>query len=248
MRRMFCSVRYMVGSSRVMTPEIMDQPDVDGSAHALALEGLRRINKASRAARQIAHPILAMAQRRGLRRISLLDVACGGGDVPIGVALAAREAGLEIDLTLLDRSTTALNIASEAAERAGFKPRFVQREVSADLPVGEFDVITSSLFLHHLEKKEQVVSLLARMRARAARLIVVSDLRRGAPGLLAAWLGSRVLSRSEIVHHDAPASVRAAWTMEELSLCAYQAAIPEARVLKSWPFRMLLIWESKGAA
>ena len=81
------------------------------------LEGLRRINEASKAAAQMAGPIVDHARRNNLARLSMLDIACGGGDVPVGIASLARQAGIEVDLTLLDRSATALALAAAAAER-----------------------------------------------------------------------------------------------------------------------------------
>ena len=59
------------------------------------------------------------------------------------------------------------------------------------------------------------------MRTISRRMVVISDLRRCRLGWLTAWAGSRILSRSGIVHHDAPVSVRAAWTVQEL--CGFAA-------------------------
>jgi hypothetical protein len=76
---------------------------------------------------------------------------------------------------------------------------------------------------------------------------VISDLRRCSAGLIAAWIGSRVLSRSPIVHFDAPASVRAAWTLAELAEFASRARMRNVKVQRSWPWRMLLTWDATGA-
>ncbi len=62
-------------------------------------------------------------------------------------------------------------------------------------------------------------------------------------GLAAAWLGCRLLSRSPIVHFDGPASVRAAWTIEELQSFAVAAQMDGAVVRACAPWRMLLVWK-----
>jgi 2-polyprenyl-3-methyl-5-hydroxy-6-metoxy-1,4-benzoquinol methylase len=238
----------MLTNQRYITAEIMDGPNVEAEAHALALEGLRRINTASKAAAQMARPIVEYALRQNLTRLSMLDIACGGGDVPVSIALLARQAGIEIELTLLDRSATALRLAAAAADRAGIACRCVQADLMDRWNNSAFDVVTCSLFLHHVSEPSHVVELLNRMRTISHRMVVVSDLRRCRMGLLTAWAGSRILSRSGIVHHDAPASVRAAWTIRELTDFAGRAEMNNARVERCWPWRMLLIWQAEGHA
>ena len=236
----------MLTNQRYITAEIMDGPNVEAAAHALALEGLRRINAASKAAARMARPIVEYALREKLNRLSMLDIACGGGDVPVSVALLTRQAGVEIDLTLLDRSPTALKLAAAAADRAGIGSRCVQADLMDQWNDSDFDIVTCSLFLHHVSEPAQVVALLNRMRTISRRMVIISDLRRCRMGLLTAWAGSRILSRSGIVHHDAPASVRAAWTMPELTGFAARADMKDARIEKCFPWRMLLIWRAEG--
>ena len=55
----------MLTKPRYITAEIMDGPNVDPSAHAEALEGLRRINTASKTALIMADPIIALAREMG---------------------------------------------------------------------------------------------------------------------------------------------------------------------------------------
>jgi 2-polyprenyl-3-methyl-5-hydroxy-6-metoxy-1,4-benzoquinol methylase len=238
----------MFTSQRRVVEEIMDGPNVEPSAHAEALAGLRRINAASKAAARMSIPIIRMARREKLDRFSTLDVACGGGDVSVGIANILSEAGIGVDLTLLDRSETALKLASETARAAGISAKTVRADLLDDWNPSSFDVVTCSLFLHHLLEADQVVKLLMRMRTIARRLVVISDLRRCDMGFAAAWIGSRVLSRSPIVHYDGPASVRAAWTVPELTDFALRAGMKDARIERCWPWRMLLIWDAAGKA
>lgn len=238
----------MLTNERHITAEIMDDPNIDAAEHAMALEGLRRINAASKAAARMARPIIDKARRENIRRLSVLDIACGGGDVPVGVAGLARQAGVEIELTLLDRSETALKLATATADQSGIACRCVQADLMDPWNESIFDVVTCSLFLHHVSEPVRVVELLKRMRTISRRMVIISDLRRCRMGLLTAWVGGRVLSRSGIVHHDAPASVRAAWTMPELTGFAKGAEMKDARIERCWPWRMLLIWQAEGRA
>ena len=237
----------MLTTQRHIIPEIMDRPDVNVADHAEALAGLRRINAASKAAEKIAAPIIRLARRKNLHRLSMLDIACGGGDVPLSVAKLARKFGIEIDLTFLDRSQTALNLAAAAANNARIQSRSICADLMDDWNHSNFDVVTCSLFLHHVLQPDRVVQLLQRMRTIARHIVVISDLRRSPLGLFVAFAGSRILSPSAIVHHDAPASVRAAWTLRELTDFAARASLTRARVHRCFPWRMLLIWENPGS-
>jgi len=218
---------------------------LDRTEHVRALAGLRRVNEVSVAIDCMVRPILALAHRTGLEQLRVLDVACGGGDVPIGVALAARRAGVTIHLTLTDRSEVALSQAKEAARAQGVDVQTVQSDAVAALPEGTFDVVTNSLFLHHLERPE-VVRVLSHMR-NAARAgggaVVVNDLRRSHAGWLLAWIACRLLTKSAVVRFDGPASVRAAWTLDEMQAMTHEAGLTGAQVERSWPWRMMLVWE-----
>src|SRR5262249_45464305 len=140
--------------------------------------------------------------------IRVLDLACGGGDVPVALARRGAGAGLELSIEGCDISPVAVRFASRIAADAGVPVRFFCLN-ALDHPIPEgFDVVMCSLFLHHLDD-EQAVRLLKKMAGAARRLVLVNDLVRSRLGYLLAWAGCRVLSRSPIVHHDGPVSAAA---------------------------------------
>jgi 2-polyprenyl-3-methyl-5-hydroxy-6-metoxy-1,4-benzoquinol methylase len=236
----------ILGLRRRLIGELMDSPTLDPAAHQRALEGLRRINRASGTVERMAAPIIAWAKRQHLTTLTMLDIACGGGDVPVGVATLARQAAVTMRLTLSDRSPTAIQEADKAANHAGIDHETrIDDAVAQPLP-DTYDLVTNSLFLHHLTEAE-VVAALTHMRQAARRAVFVSDLRRSVIGYLIAWFGCRLLSDSPIVHYDGPVSVRAAWTVEELAAMARQAGMDGVRVTHAWPWRMLLVWERPHA-
>ena len=238
-----------VDMKRIVVGEIMDSPTLDRVEHVRALAGLRRVNEVSNAVECMLRPIVGMARRAGLREIRMLDVACGGGDVPIGVVVAAGRAGITIHLTLTDRSEVALAHAKEFAGAQGIRVQTVQSDAVVRLPEGTFDVVTNSLFLHHLERPE-VVQVLTNLR-NAARpdggLVVVNDLRRSRAGWLLAWTACRLLTKSAVVRFDGPASVHAAWTIGEMRSTALDAGLTGMHVERAWPWRMMLVWERTEA-
>lgn len=222
-------------------PELMDDPALAPEQHILALEGLERINRVSRSEAILWPSIAALARGVPDRPLRVLDVATGGADVPIALAQQARREGLAVEIDGCDISPTALRHAGERSRAAGVEGRFFRLDALRDgLPPG-YDVVTCSLFLHHLAE-EEAAGLLGRMAAAAGRLVLVNDLRREPGGLLLAFVGSRFLTRSPIVHTDATLSVRSAFTLGEARALAARAGLAGASVEPRWPFRFLLSW------
>jgi 2-polyprenyl-3-methyl-5-hydroxy-6-metoxy-1,4-benzoquinol methylase len=221
----------------------MDQPGLDAGLHRQALAGLGRINRISRTAgifwRAIRRPGLKSAADAPLR---ILDLACGGGDVAVGMARLARRDGVEARISGCDISPLAIEVAMENAAAAGLENvKFRRLDVLADDLPGGHDVVTCSLFLHHLDDG-QAVELLRRGAAAAGQLLLVNDLRRGPAGWALAWIACRLLTRSPVVHADGPMSISAAFTMPEAADLARRAGLIDARIKRHWPQRYLLTW------
>jgi SAM-dependent methyltransferase len=226
-------------ATRHRIPELMDDPAVDPAAHRRALAGLARINRLSRSPAILWPPLRELAKAGPLR---VLDVATGGGDVPIALRRKAVAAGLRIEFAACDVSETALAAARENAARAGVPEiEFFRHDVLRDPLPGGFDAVTCSLFLHHLSDEEAVTAL-GRMKDAAARAVLVNDLARSRLGFALAWAGVRLLSRSPIVRFDGPASVRSAYTPAEAVAVAERAGLTGATAARRWPCRFLLRW------
>lgn len=231
-------------ATRHRHPELMDQPGLAEPAHAAALAGLARVNSLSRAANTLWQPLAQRMRSDPSRHWRLLDVACGAGDVPISLARRATSAGFSLSVAGCDMSETAVTHAARRADAARVPAEFFQQDVLADgLPAG-FDFVTCSLFLHHLDPPD-AIKLLRAIGSAAGTLGLVSDLRRTRTGYALAWLGTRILSRSPIVHTDGPLSVRGAFTMKEAMQLATDAGLaPRTHIRPAWPQRFLLTIEA----
>ena len=113
------------------------------------------------------------------------------------------------------------------------------------MPAG-YDILTSSLFLHHLETP-QAIDLLRRMGRTAGKRVLINRSGSLTPAAIwLAWIGTRVLSPcSPIVHVDGPSSPsvprllflkRGNWRNRR----GY--AEGDGR-LAAWPCRFLLEWK-----
>lgn len=228
-------------TSRDCGPEVMDTPGLDPIQHAHALQGLSRINWWSRIVEALWPPIHALAVRRRPDTLRILDIATGGGDLPVRLWRRSRQSGLPLQIDGCDISPTAVRHARQRAASAGAAVHFFELDaLNRPLPCG-YDVLTCSLFTHHLTD-EQTVRLLREMSCSAAHLLLINDLRRSTAGLLLATIGTRLLTRSSIVHHDGARSVRAAYTISEIQRLAAQAGLADARVARRWPCRFVLSW------
>lgn len=240
--------------SAVRTPELMDDPALPEADHLEALTALRRINGLSFTAARLAAAVARLS--RNADRLTVVDVACGGGDVTVDLARRLA-AGRGRAKQLSDNRTggrphdslhvIGVDISGRAVERArtlaadrGVPMEFTVHDVvTAGCPT--CDVAVSSLFLHHLDD-DVAVAVLRAMAAAARRGIVISDLIRSRLGLALAVLGTTVLARSRVARIDGPLSVRAARTPDEYGQLLAAAGLAGATVRRTWPERVLIVW------
>lgn len=227
---------------RNLVPELMDAPDLNPAEHLRALAGLRRVNFLSRTSITLAKHISDVA--RGLPRIDVLDVGCGGGDVAAGVFQRLRGKGRVCRLEGWDISSTAVEQANSKYARQvgsssiGFR---VQDALLQNVGgVEQFDVVYCSLFLHHFDEP-MARQLLQSLCHRARLAVVLDDLQRSRLGLCLATVGCQLLSRSPVVHFDGPQSVRAAFRSEEAAALLRDAGAAQVDVFHHWPQRFTLV-------
>ncbi len=232
---------------RNLQPEIMDQPGIDAQRYRRVMEGLTRINYVTRSAGLFWPSIRQLASASPGWAFTLLDVATGAGDVPVSLARRARRAGIDLRVSACDVSQQAIDHARERAERAGVDVTFfVHDAVAAGIPK-PFDMVTSSLFLHHLEDA-QCVEVLRTMSAAARRLLLISDLLRSRANYWMAYVGVRLLTRSDVMHIDGPRSVEGAFAWDEVRQLCRRAGLESVELAHRWPCRYLLRWWRRGLA
>lgn len=222
--------------NRERIPELMDDPALDPAEHRFALEGLARVNRFSRSV-GLLWPTIHNLARKLDRPVRVLDVATGSGDVPTGLLAKATRAGLGLEVAGCDISPTAIAAAQANCRDGHF---FVHDAIREPLPTG-FDVVSCSLFLHHLSSEEAVV-VLGRMKEAANQIVLVNDLARSRFNFLSVVLACQVLTRSRVVRFDGPASVRSAFTPAEALALAERAGLMQASIRTRFPCRFLLSW------
>jgi ubiquinone/menaquinone biosynthesis C-methylase UbiE len=205
--------------------EHLDGPLGDRQTLAGNLRDLRRVNRflggtalsrraldrllASRAA-----PASAADHAAPLR---LLDVGTGAADIPIAL-LGSWPAGRQrLEVTAIDSRPEVIEAAG-GGSGAGIPGLHLAVADGLALPYPDrsFDVVHASLVLHHLEP-DAAVGLLREMRRVATLGVIVNDLARGRLAWLGAWLLAHLMTGNAFTRHDAPLSVRRAYTAPEAS-------------------------------
>ena len=234
--------RSLILMKRCRRAELMDQPGLDAAEHARALRGLARINWLSRSDAILWPAIERLARAARGSSIRVLDLASGGGDVPIALAKRARRAGLDVRVEGCDIEPGGCAICPSIRRRSRASPPDFSPStfLNEPIPTG-YDVMTCSLFLHHLDETD-AGSFLKKAADASGRLLLVNDLVRGPVGYVLAWAGCRFLTRSPVVRHDGPVSVAGAFTLAEVRKLAESAGLDGVSLTRHWPRRFLLSW------
>jgi 2-polyprenyl-3-methyl-5-hydroxy-6-metoxy-1,4-benzoquinol methylase len=232
--------------TRILEPEDMDDPALDPAAHRLALMGLARLNRISFTAISIWHVLERQyladrAKQKGSESWSVIDIATGGGDLPVWLAKKAKLKGYNWQVAGADRSPVALECAAQKAAAADVEVEWLELDATRDsLP--PCDWIISSLFFHHLDDST-LVELLKRMAQAARQGILIDDLERTVLNRALVFIGAHLLSTSDIVHKDSDRSVRAAFTLSEMAVLAKSAELQRVQISSRFPARFQLLWQ-----
>jgi 2-polyprenyl-3-methyl-5-hydroxy-6-metoxy-1,4-benzoquinol methylase len=217
---------------RSAADEIMDDASVTEAEFSSALTDLERINRMSLAYRPVLRWLdRVVAANGGARRLSVLDVGAGGGDMLQAVAAWGEKRGVALDLAGLDRSPWA---GRHAAGR-GRPGRWITADLF-DLDEGErFDVVLCSLFAHHLPHPV-LVRFLRWLDARAGRGWLISDLHRHPVPWAVVWAGVRLLRMDPMVVHDSTVSIARGFARSDWEKALREAGVA-AEVRWAFPFR-----------
>lgn len=221
--------------------EWMDAPDADDRQLRQTYAHFRVINLLVagwwRVYTRHLRPWLAPDQPR-----TLLDIGCGGGDVPRALAAWAKRDGGQLSVTAIDADPRAIAYASSLPEQPGVQFR---QALSSDLVRGgqRFDFVTSNHLLHHLSAAE--LQALLRDSEQLCRIEALhSDIERSAFAYAAYRAGTARFFPGSFIHQDGLLSIRRSYTHAELAALApagWQAA-------RQWPSRNLLFYRARPHA
>jgi SAM-dependent methyltransferase len=224
-------------AKRSRAPELMELETADFAEIDRTLRDLSTINRLTLAYRPTLSWLDRVAARAAGAPITVLDVACGHGDMLRRAWRWSRAKGVEVELAGIDLDPLAIRSA-RAATPPDVPIRYEVGDVFALPERPAYDVIINSLFAHHLFD-ETLVRFVRWMDRRARRSWMVNDLHRHPVPyhFVRHWV--RLAGFTRFVVHDAPVSVARGFTRAEWLGVLEEAGIDPARVEIRWfvPFR-----------
>jgi ubiquinone/menaquinone biosynthesis C-methylase UbiE len=218
---------------RTPTAELLDSDAGTPEEISASLADLRLINRNFGGAETTAAMVKQVARTTGSHRLSLLEVAAGSGDVPLYARRKLADCAVDLRVTLLDRS--ALHVGNGGRSVVG-------DALALPFSNASFDLVSCGLFAHHLSPKDVVRFVNEGLRV-SRRAVLINDLIRH-PLHLAMVYAGWPLYRSRLTRHDAPASVRQAYTIPEMQDMLRATATSRVEISRRYLFRMgVIAWK-----
>jgi ubiquinone/menaquinone biosynthesis C-methylase UbiE len=218
---------------RIPSRELLDDDAGTPSEIADSMTDLRGINQRFGGIATTEHMLQAVARESGQRSLSLLEVGAGNGDLPRLVHQRLQQRNICLEITLLDRVYSHLGNCGRCV---------VADALMLPFSDNSFDVVSCSLFLHHLGPSEVIAFVKESLRC-CRTAVVINDLVRSRIHLALVYAGLP-LFRSRITRNDAPASVRQAYTPQEMRSMLSQTDAARLTITRHYLYRMgVIAWK-----
>jgi len=221
---------------RVTTEEILDSNLCPRAEVETSLRDLCRMNRWFGGVATTRTLFERVAEETGKKHFSVLEVAAGFGEVPRAAGRQLASKGLTLDITDLDRVDTHLQHSHRA---------LVADALALPFRDNSFDLVSCSLFAHHLQPQE--LERFGREALRVSRTaFLINDLIRHPVHLALVYAGFPLM-RSYVSRVDGVASVKRAYTPDEMRRILANGSTPHKRIEISqhYLFRMgVIVWKN----
>jgi ubiquinone/menaquinone biosynthesis C-methylase UbiE len=215
--------------------ELLDLDAGTPAEIAAAFRDLRWFNRWFGGLATTRELIATVVRKTGLAELTILDVASGDGFILERLRQEFESCGVGLRITLLDRAGSHLT-----NHRAGYN--VVADALHLPFEDSSFDLVSSSLFVHHLSPRD-VVSFADEALRVSRTAVLVHDLIRNPLHLALAYAGAPLYG-SRITRNDAPASVWQAYTVDEMRNFFRQAHAAAVETEKHFLYRMgVIAWK-----
>ena len=181
---------------------------------------------------------------RGVRALAdknvlhISEVGCGGGDNLRVIKNWCEEKNISVKLTGIDINRECILFARERSSNKDIN------FICSDYKLVHFDsfpdIIFSSLFCHHFTS-EELIKMMQWMYSHCKMGFFINDLHRHPFAFHSIRVLTKTFSKSYMVKHDAPLSVKRGFAKKEWQKIFAQAGIKNYKIKWQWAFRWLII-------
>ena len=158
--------------------ELMDDFTMEGELLQKTLDQIAGINKWLGGNNVTLNGLKKLLKNKPKEnQITIVDVGCGNGDILRKVAKYGRKKGYNLKLIGVDANEYTVNYAKKLSQEYN-EISYLQQDIFSDaFKTLDYDIVLSTLFLHHF-KEDQLVKILAQIIKKATMGMVVNDLHR----------------------------------------------------------------------
>ncbi len=222
-------------TQRSNATEIMDDFSMKGTLLRDTLDKLGSINKWLGGNTITLNGIKQLLKNQPkTKTYTIVDLGCGHGDILRLVADYGRKHNFSFNLIGIDANQDAIDYASELSvnyPELTFQKLDIFSEAFQNL---DYDIVLSTLFLHHF-KNEDIVTLLQNVSRKATLGIVINDLHRSKVAYVLFKLLGLVISNHMIVQ-DGLTSILRAFKRKDLENLS-KTLNHTSKICWKWAFR-----------
>ncbi len=218
-------------ATRAIAEELMDADDLDPATYAAVVHDLAKVNTLTMARR----PTINFLRSLNMRRLRILDVGYGDGDMLRTIAQWAARTERAVELVGIDLNPRSALAATDATP-AGLNIDYRTGDY-ADLAGEPWDVVLSSLVAHHMTHDE-LVAFIRFMDSETKAGWFINDLHRHGFAYLGFPLLATIMRWHPIVRHDGQLSIARSYRPHEWPAILDEAGVKGATVSRTFPFRL----------
>jgi len=215
--------------------EIMDDFTLEGNHLRVNLDILAGINKWLGGNQVTLSGIRKLVKDLPKNKeIVIVDLGCGNGDMLRRISKFGKKQGYHFKLLGIDAnkdSVTYAKLRSLAYDNIDFLQMNIFSEEFKEL---KYDIVLSTLFLHHLSE-EEIINKLNFLKKKAKVGIVINDLHRSRMAYFLFNIVSFFIN-NKIIRNDGLVSIRRGFKKIELELFSHQLKL-KSEISWKWAFR-----------
>jgi len=223
-------------SKRSTQKEIMDDLDCSGPVLEQTLQELKTINFWLGGNQVTTLGLAQLIRENPSHHHEITDIGCGGGDMIRVMREWARKQKIPSKFIGIDANENTIDFARLRQSDLSEVKWKVQNVFDPEFRTEKTDLITCTLFTHHLTDSE-LVEILKAMKEKARIGIVINDLHRHPVAYYSIkWL-TKFFSKSPMVQNDAPLSVLRSFSRSDWNTILGQSGISTYKIRWFWAFR-----------